>query len=99
MKVIEVQFDGHVRVPGSMRGTNVLRTEGDAKLGGSVLVDSLTEGDRGITAVKTIEKDDKRITYRKLYPWVSITEVLYESDVVDVKPVKSDSSQSQVKKS
>ncbi len=98
MKVIEVQFDGHVRMPDSQRATNVLRVDSDNKLGASIIVDDLVEDTGGVLATKTVEKDGKLITYRKRYPWASVTEVVYEPEVAELKPSKSDSSQSQVKK-
>lgn len=92
MKVIEVQFDGHVKMPHCKRGTNVIRVGNDNKIGSSVLVDEITEDAGGIVATITVDKDEQRTTFTKRYPWTSITEVLYEPSVV---PIKSDSSHSQ----
>lgn len=95
MKVIEVQFDGHVRMPGSQRGTNVLRLRGDNQLGPSVIVDSLVEDEIGVTASLIKEKDGMQVRYVKRYPWVAVTEVAYEPEPValvekpEEKPKKS----------
>ena len=81
MKIVEVQFDGHVKLPNNGRVTNVLRTNRENELGSPVLVDSLTEEINGILAVKTVENTDKTKTvYRKMYPWMSISEVIYEPE-------------------
>jgi hypothetical protein len=87
MKVIEVQFDGHVKVPDAQRGTNVLRVTGDVAIGGSVLVDLIEEKTNGVLVTKKVDKDGKYITFRKLYSWNRVNEVLYEPEVV-VKPVE-----------
>lgn len=82
MKVIEVQFDGHVKVPHAQRGTNVLKTTADVSIGGSVLVDTIEEKDNGIFVTKRLEKEPGRwVTYRKLYAWHCVNEVVYEPDV------------------
>ncbi len=82
MKIIEVQFDGHVKLPNNGRVTNVLRTTRENELGSPVLVDSLTEEMNGILAVKTVENSDGKgkTVFRKLYPWMSISEVIYEPE-------------------
>ena len=84
MKIIEVQFDGHVKLPNNGRVTNLLRTTKDNELGSPVLVDSLTEEMNGILAVKTVDNPDGKgkIVYRKLYPWMSVSEVIYEPEKV-----------------
>jgi hypothetical protein len=82
MKIIEVQFDGHVKVPHAMRGTNVIRVNNDVHVGESVLVDSIEEKPNGVFVVKRVEKDGNAVTYRKLYAWHCVNEVKYEPEVV-----------------
>ena len=85
MKIIEVQFDGHVKIPGGQRLTNVLRVKGETSLGPDVIVEALTEDEVGVFATKVIEKDGMRVRYRKRFPWVSITEVAYEPEPLEEK--------------
>ncbi len=87
MKIIEVQFDGHVRVPGNQRATNVLRTVTDNHIGTNVLVDSLEEDDRGVIATKTVENDGKLVKHRKRYAWACVQEVVYDPIVTPIKAV------------
>lgn len=90
MKVIEVQFEDYVKRPENQHNTQVLRLGRENAIGTNATVDSLVEDTIGITATKVLEKDGKRTTYTKRYPWGLINSVEYEPTVeaIKVEPIK-----------
>lgn len=76
--VIEINFDGYVKKPDNRHSTNVLRVKGSSS-NGSADVDTLDMDVLGVIATKTV--GGKK--YTSLYPWVLITDVKLETEILD----------------